>query len=212
MNIPACTSIYQYLSAQEKTRPVDLIMGFGNFDARVPRHCVNLWQQKMAPFILFTGGRGSGTGEVEGPEARWYAQVAQQYDPHFPPRELLLETQSTNTPENILFSQQLLAEQHPPLALGKEIRSLVYVTTPYRQRRVGLTLKKLIPQVAALSSPPPSDFAQDRFFFESKGYHFEDILRGEIERLLRYGREGHIWEESLPEAILLAYQNIGGKI
>ncbi|MEI8347976.1 MAG: YdcF family protein [Pseudomonadota bacterium] len=199
---------YQYLALNNVLSRADLIMGFGNFDQKVPLHCLQLYQQGLAPLILFTGGRGSGTGDVQGAESLWFKKIILQENPDFPLNNVILETESTNTPENVHFSKKTLESHVPSLLLGKDIKKVIFVTTAYRQRRVGLTLKKIIPELDLISAPPTLNYGQDQEFFTQKGYDFAQVLKGEIERIINYGKLGYICQETIAPEVLSAFQHL----
>lgn len=64
------------LAVRDELQHADLIMGFGVYDTRVPEHCAELYSEGLAPFILFSGGHGRGSGPLSEPEALFFRERA----------------------------------------------------------------------------------------------------------------------------------------
>lgn len=197
---PAAQTIYNFLSPSVGTdpQPADLIVGFGHFDLRIAAQCAALWQLKLAPRILFTGGVGAGSADLGRPEAAAFAAVLYDTLPDFPRDQLIVESRSTNTGDNVRFSMELIAKA------GWDVRSAILVATPFRQRRVNLTWSKVTGGIAHQSAPPPSSLAEDIALFAGKGEDLTAQLPGEIERLQNYPPRGWIDAATLPDHVLTA--------
>lgn len=197
-------TIYTYLSARspDPLSPADLIVGFGHFDLRIARYCGELWQQGLAPRILFTGGVGAGSADLDMPEAEAFARELEAACPRFSSENLLTEGNSTNTGENIRFSLPLLA------AAGWEVRSAILVATPFRQRRVNQTWSRVTGGIPHQSAPPPSNLATDIDIFGQKGEDLRTQLPGEIDRLRSYPARGWIDDVPIPADVLSAITNL----
>eukprot|EP00449_Zooxanthella_nutricula_P052428 CAMPEP_0198562554 /NCGR_PEP_ID=MMETSP1462-20131121/97353_1 /TAXON_ID=1333877 /ORGANISM="Brandtodinium nutriculum, Strain RCC3387" /LENGTH=233 /DNA_ID=CAMNT_0044293487 /DNA_START=32 /DNA_END=733 /DNA_ORIENTATION=+ len=171
-------------------------IGLGSFDLRVARHCAALYLQGHARFLVFTGGFGSGSADLKQPEAVAYKNEAVTCG--VPEEDILVEAESTNTPQNWSFTLRMLKEMQRPLE-GKRI---ILSTTPYRQRRVRLTCAHSCPAGATLiNAPPPSTYEEDVALFEAKGLDLPGLLGGEVQRLDVYGRKGDILREDIPSDI-----------
>ncbi|MCV5246818.1 YdcF family protein, partial [Escherichia coli] len=69
-----------------------------------------LYHQKLAPLIVFSGGEGRFTdGLFEKSEAETFADIARLAG--VPSDAILVETRSTNSGENVRFTEQLLKEK-----------------------------------------------------------------------------------------------------
>lgn len=204
MSRPAPEVVYQYLSARsdEEISRADLIVGFGHFDLRIAHHCGKLWQQSLAPRILFTGGVGAGSADLNMPEAEAFAAALRETIPDFPTESLIVEGESTNTGENIRFSLPLLD------AAGWSISSAILVATPFRQRRVNQTWSKVTGGITHQSAPPPSDLATDIDIFAQKGEDLTAQLPGEVDRLQTYPARGWIDDVPVPPDVLAAVSNL----
>ena len=178
----------------------DAVIGFGHFDLNIPRHCVELVHGGAARRIIFTGGIGAGTADLGQPEADAFAAEATRIDPRLA-RTALIENRSTNTGDNIRFTRELLSRQSPPIEFGRDIRSVLLVATPCRQRRVWLTWQKLVPEVAAGNVPPSSDYDTLSALYATKGEDIRQQLLGEYERIRDYPARGWIAESIIPDSI-----------
>jgi len=191
-------TIYAYLTARSDTplQAADLIVGFGHFDLRIARHCGELWQRGLAPRILFTGGVGAGSADLNMPEAEAFADELRNACPDFPAGNLIIESESTNTGENIRYSLPLLK------SAGWKFESAILVATPFRQRRVNQTWSKVTDGIPHQSAPPPSNLAVDIEMFAQKGEDLLAQLPGEIDRLKTYPAHGWIDDVPIPSEVL----------
>ncbi len=100
-------TVWDYLGMHQAPEQADVIVGFGNFNTNIARRAAELYRQGLAPVVLFTGGLGRNTeGLLPEPEAVRFARVAMECG--VPETAILLEPESTNTAENILFTRRLL--------------------------------------------------------------------------------------------------------
>src|SRR5580704_11107193 len=87
----------------------DCILVLGSHDLRVAERAAAIFLQGWAPIIVFSGGLGNLTrGIWDEPEADQFAAIAERLG--VPRQAMLIENKSTNTGENILFTQQLLID------------------------------------------------------------------------------------------------------
>lgn len=194
---------YLYIRSAGLAR-CDVVIGFGHFDMRIPRVCGALFQRGLAGRVILTGGVGSGTADLGEPEAHAFLKELRRACPEIPGDAVFVEGESTNTSENILFTSRGLAGAWPDFNFASGIRSAILVASPYRQRRVLLTCRKLIPQVACQCAPPETTFEEEVRIFAEKGQDFDALLGGEIDRIIRYGEEGYIERETVPPGIARA--------
>lgn len=183
--------------------PVDAVIGFGMFDLSLPRLCGDLLAQGMARRIIFTGGIGAGTGNLGGPEAEAWRVELRRSHPEITDEQLVVESRSTNTAENIAFTAELLAQKHPELAFGHGLRSAIVVASPSRLRRVGLTLRLQQPNLHVIRHVAPTvSIAQEAALYEQNGTDYISHLVGELDRIQQYPARGWIAAEALPAAIV----------
>jgi len=199
----AAESVWNYLAATDTLASADFIIGFGHFDRRIPEHCAAMYKERKAPKIVFAGGVGSGSASLTKAEAEFFKDEAMKLG--VPEADIILEPNSTNTPENVRNSVAVLE------GLGySEARSssFIMVATPYRQCRVWLTCLKHLPNATLFNSPPESSYASDLALFKAEGEHLEHLLVGELERIQKYGEKGDIARADVPLAILQACKDI----
>ena len=103
-------TVWDYLGMHQAPEKADVIVGFGNFNTNIARRAAELYLQGLAPVVLFTGGLGRNTeGLLPEPEAVRFARVAMECG--VPEMAILMEPDSTNTAENILFTRRMLEEK-----------------------------------------------------------------------------------------------------
>lgn len=181
----------------------DAVIGLGHFDLAIPRYCLECVQKGHARQIIFSGGIGAGTADLGQPEADAFLEVLKHEVPEWASRAVV-ENRSTNTAENFLFTESLLRERYPDLALGAGIRSVLLVATPARQRRVGLTWQKLFPNIPSWNAPVPHDWESLKALYQSKGEDLNQQLLGEYDRIRDYPARGWIAPVPIPPEITQA--------
>lgn len=188
----------------------DAAMGFGHFDLRIPRRCGELAREGRIRTIVVTGGIGAGTANLGGPEADVFARELRRDFPEIPEQAMIAENRSTNTAENIRFTTELLRREHPRLAFGEGIRSVILVAHSIRLRRVRQTWRQLCPGIPAVGLSPPTDFHSELALYAEVGWSLTAQLGGEIDRLRNYPGLGWIEPISIPAAIAEARAQLPG--
>ena len=212
MNLTAAAElIFAHLAATDPLppAPVDAIIGFGTFDLGLARYCGELHTRGCAPLIIFTGGIGAGTADLGQPEAdAWRAELRRSY-PAISDERVMVENRSTNTAENIQFTEDLLVRLHPGREFGAGVRTVIGVASPSRLRRVALTWKKLQPAVPLVRQrPSAATYATEKALYAAKGFDYDAHLGGELDRIVDYAQRGWIAAEPLPEAIAAARERL----
>jgi uncharacterized SAM-binding protein YcdF (DUF218 family) len=128
----------------------DCILVFGSHDLRVAKYSANLFLNKLAPLIVFSGKRGHLTERWKRTEAEKFAEIAVQAG--VPRKKILIEKEATNTGENVLFTKRLLAKKRI------NPQKLIVVHKPYMERRTWATFKKVWPQKSIIVTSPPLSF------------------------------------------------------
>ena len=205
--LDAARLTFEYLSLVDNppTKTVDAVIGFGTFDLHLATYCGKLYTDGRVRRIIFTGGVGAGTADLGQPEAMaWLAELRREF-PLIPVTDVLTETRSTNTAENVRMTATLLAAAGPDWAIGYGVRRALIVASPSRLRRVKLTLQHLHPELVTDRSLPPSSFERERQIYEEKGLDYVSHLQGELDRLATYPARGWIAMEPFPAAIVAAH-------
>jgi len=191
--------LFDYLYLRDKVLVSEAIIGFGHFDNKIPIHCGNLFSKGFAPYIIFTGGTGAGSAGLVKPEAQNFYQVLLSHHPAIDKSRLILEDKSTNTGENIIFSQVLLQEKYPELA---DLKKIILVANAYRQRRVWLACRKHFINTELLNSPPITSFEEELAMFGNKNEDLCIHLVHELERIKTYPEKGFIENTVIPYEIM----------
>lgn len=205
--LTAARMVFAYLAETDPLplTPVDAAIGFGMFDVTLAIHCADLCLRGHARNVVITGGIGAGTGKLGQPEANAWAAALRAVYPDFPADRLILENRSTNTAENIQFTADLLHRDHPGLTLGSGLRTALIVASPSRLRRVGLTLRLLVPALHVVRHLPARSFEHEQALYATQGLDYLDHLAGELDRIVSYPARGWIAAEPLPPAIAAAH-------
>jgi hypothetical protein len=197
MNRDPASIVFDYLAVRSAIEPLhcDAIIGFGHFDPAIARHCGELWRNGVAPLMIFTGGVGAGSADLAKPEAEAFAAELREHFPEIPDSAVWLESRSTNTGENVRNLLVLLA------AKSTKLHSVTLVASPYRQRRVALTWRHLVPHCPFYNSPPLGSLTDQIDLFRRKQQDLVALLPGEIHRLTDYAARGWIVAEPIPLAV-----------
>lgn len=128
-------TLWDYMQLKHELKPADCLFVMCSNDVRVAEHAAKLYHQKLAPLIVFSGGEGRFTdGLFEKSEAETFAEIAKLSG--VPSEAILLETKSTNSGENVRFTEQRLKEE------GKQCSSFILVQKPFMERRAIATFEK----------------------------------------------------------------------
>jgi hypothetical protein len=201
-------TIFDYLAVRDADpAAADAVVGFGHFDMKIPRRCLELYRQGRAPLIVLTGGVGAGTADLARPEARAFLEVIDAQG-GVPDGDLLIEDASTNTGENVEATTRLLAQAGRPLGTDGGVRSALIVANACRQRRVLLTCRRHHPAVRWINAPPETSFEDERALYAEKGQDLVMHLTGEIRRLVEYPRRGYCLSADIPAAVLEARESL----
>ncbi len=102
--------LWDYHHMNHRLAKSDCILALGSHDLRVAERAAELYLEGWAPLIIMSGGLGNFTREMWNvSEADQFAEIAIRKG--VPAENILIENRSTNTGENILFTQQLLQQK-----------------------------------------------------------------------------------------------------
>lgn len=192
-------TLWDYMQLKQSLTQAGCILVLGSNDVRVAAYAAQLYHQGLAPVMIFSGGRGRFTQDFTTSEAETFAQVA--IDLGVPQQDILLETQSTNSGENIRFSAALI-EQH-----GLQIQSVLLVQKPYMERRALATFQRQWPNSDVHASVTSTgsdfyDFCNEQLLMPE----VIDALIGDFERIKHYPAKGFQAEQEIPDEVEEAYQ------
>jgi uncharacterized SAM-binding protein YcdF (DUF218 family) len=180
----------------------DCILVLGSHDLRVAERAAAIFLQGWAPIIVFSGGLGNLTrGIWDEPEADQFAAIAERLG--VPRQAMLIENKSTNTGENILFTQQLLIDNK------LDFDSFIVVQKPYMERRSFATFKKHWPDKKLVVTSPKISFEE-----YSTGQisldQFINIMVGDLQRIKIYPEKGYQIYQEIPGKVWEAYERLIG--
>ena len=189
---------YQHLNhTLEKT---DCILVLGSHDTRVAERGAELYLQGWAPILIFSGGLGRLTGDIwTETEADKFAAIAEKMG--VPREAILTENRSTNTGENILFTQEMLKKKYI------DPQSFIVVQKPYTERRTMATFKKHWPAKKLMVTSPQISF--DKYPNEKIPLDkVIDIMVGDLQRIKIYPAKGFQIYQEIPADVWHAYERL----
>ncbi|GAA3202448.1 YdcF family protein [Streptomyces virens] len=192
--------LWDFQQMGHEVRPCSVAIGLGSHDLGVADTTAALYQDGMAPLIVFTGATSRTTRDrMPRGEAEHYRERALVLG--VPADAILVEPKARNTGENIEFSRALLADQ------GIAVSSVLLVCKPYEERRAYATARKLWPDVEWVCASAPMSFAE---YIASIGdeYLVIDMLVGAQQRLMIYPDEGFMIRQDIPVGVETAYRRL----
>lgn len=192
----AVARIWKYHHLEHELGHADLIWALGSHDLRVADRAADLWHAGHAPRIVMSGGLGNFTeGVFNQPEADLFAERAIEIG--VPAEAILIENQSSNTGENVLFTRQLLEQS------GINASRVIAVQKPYMERRTYATIRAQWPEIAVQVSSPQLDFNT----YCNREIPAEDVISimiGDLQRIIEYPKLGFMIEQEVPKEVLKA--------
>ncbi len=189
---------YHYLNhTLEKS---DCILVLGSHDLRVAERGAALYNEGWAPTLIFSGGLGTLTvGMWKETEADTFAAIAIGLG--VPREAILIENQSSNTGENILFTQRLLQSRN------LDPQNFILVQKPYMERRSYATFKKHWPDKKLIVTSPEISFEQ----YATNEIPLEKVINimvGDLQRIKFYPQKGFQIYQEIPGEIEEALEKL----
>jgi uncharacterized SAM-binding protein YcdF (DUF218 family) len=192
--------LWNYHHLHHTLETSDCILVLGSHDLRVAHRGAELYLQGLAPLIVFSGGLGNVTkGIWKETEADQFARIA--ISKGVPEKNILIENRSTNTGENILFTQQLLQEKN------LDPQSFIVVQKPYMERRSYATFKKHWPDKQVLVTSPQISF-EDYPNEEIPVERVINIMVGDLQRIKLYPEKGFQIYQHIPDEVWKAFEEL----
>ncbi len=192
--------LWDYLHINHTLQKSDCIFVLGSHDTRVAERAADLFLEGWAPLLIFSGGLGRLTDGVWlETEADKFAAIAKNKG--VPSSSILIENKSTNTGDNILFTQALLKERN----LNPE--SFIVVQKPYALRRSYATFKKHWPHKKILVTSQQIKLEQ----YPNKDISLEQVINimvGDLQRIKLYPEKGFQIYQEIPAEIWIAYEQL----
>lgn len=195
--------LWNYHHMQHILKKSDCILALGSHDLRVADRAAELYLEGWAPLLVFSGGLGNLTSDIwTVPEADQFAAIAMQKG--VPQSAILIENKSTNTGENITFTQKLLS------AKGLNPNQFIVVQKPYMERRSYATFKKHWPEKELLVTSPQFSFEE----YPTEDITMEKVINimvGDLQRIKYYPAKGFQIVQEIPDDIWQIYEKLIAK-
>jgi uncharacterized SAM-binding protein YcdF (DUF218 family) len=192
--------LWDYHQMNHKLEKADCILALGSHDLRVPERAAELYLEGFAPLVIMSGGLGNFTQEIwTEKEADKFAAIA--VEKGVPKNAILIENNSTNTGENILFTQKLLKQKN------LDPQSFIVVQKPYMERRSYATFKKHWPDKKLMVTSPQISFDA----YSNQEIPLErviNIMVGDLQRIRFYPEKGFQIYQKIPAEVWNAYERL----
>jgi uncharacterized SAM-binding protein YcdF (DUF218 family) len=198
--------IWDYHHLNQKLEKADAIFVLGSYDTRVAEYAAILFLEGWAPLIIFSGKEGiiahtqKLTSELwDKSEADMFAEIAIKAG--VPKENILIENQSKNTGENIIFTKGLLEEK------GISIQKFIVVQKPYMERRAYATFKMRWPEKEFIVTSPPISFEEYPYEGKPKEALIGSLV-GDLQRIKEYPNRGWQIPQDIPPEVWDAYEKL----
>src|ERR1041385_2163443 len=197
-------TLWNYHQLKHQLAKVDAILVLCSHDERVAERAAQLFHEGRAPLVIFSGGQGSITRSLwDEPEAERFARIAVSLG--VPRENILTETQSTNTGENVEFTKRLLADR------GLDLQKFIVVQKPYMERRAYATFRQLWPEKDLIVTSPQVSFREYLDHYTNRALSAADvvgIMVGDLQRIKIYPARGGQIAQEIPDEVWRAYEEL----
>ena len=194
--------LWDYMHLNQTPRKCDCMVGFGCYDEDIPRRCAELYHQRLAPWVVFSGGLGRNTsGLWAGSEAQRFCAIAQACG--VPRERIILEDASTNSAENLLFTPKILEEQ------GIPHETVLAVHKPYMERRLYAAMQVYWPQPQTVYTSPQVTIAEHLSHAARVGMGQRAVIEtivGDVQRMRLYAEKGYQIPQEIPKPVWRAFE------
>lgn len=204
--------LWDYHHVNHEIAPADLLMCFTSLDLSVPAFAAKLFHENYSPQLLISGGGAHSHAIADedniqktdwgtNSEAEKYFEVALENG--VPRDKIILETKSTNSQENVLFSYEILKE------IGQIPKSVIIVHKPTMERRAYATFMNFWPDkgVKVMVTSEPISYEE----YIDKVVEREvivNIMVGDLQRIKVYPEKGFQLHQDIPDKVWDAYQKL----
>ena len=196
--------LWHYHHMNHALQHADAILVLCSHDKTVAERGAELFLEGWAPLLIFSGGLGAITrGMWTEPEADLFARIARNRG--VPEASVLVENQSTNTGENVLFTRRLLAERS--IDPGR----FILVQKPYMERRSYATFRKVWPEKQVIVTSPQAAFDEYLRAYSNPELSADDVISimvGDLQRIRIYPDLGFQIHQDIPEEVWAAYEEL----
>ncbi len=193
-------TIWDYHLMNHRLEPVDVGIGLGSHDLGVATFTAKLYHEQFFPMIVFTGASSRTTA------ARFPHGEAVHYREHaielgVPSSAIRVETNATNTGQNLAFTRDLLASADIP------VKTVLLIAKPYMERRAYATCQKVWPEVQAICASEPIGF-DDYLAGIGDTKLVLDMLVGDLQRVMEYPALGFAVQQDIPTEVESSYDRL----
>lgn len=196
--------LWDYMRMDMPLGPADVILGLGCYDEQIPLRAAELYRAGLAPVVVFSGGLGRNTEKLwQSAEAERFAAIAIQAG--VPESAILLETRSSNSGENFLFTKALLAEK------GIPARRVLAVHKPYMERRVYAAAPVYWRSATFTVTSPQVTVTEHLRSAGAVGMTERDVIEtvvGDVQRMELYAEKGYQIPQPIPSAVREAFHRL----
>jgi uncharacterized SAM-binding protein YcdF (DUF218 family) len=196
--------IWRYHLMNHQLDKADVILVLCSHDTRVAERGAQVFLEGWAPLLVFSGGLGTITKDIwNEPEANQFAEIAIGLG--VPKGKILIENQSSNTGENILFTSQLFEEK------GIDPQKFILVQKPYMERRSFATFRKLCPEKDVIVTSPQVSFDEYLDTYANKDLSRDEVVNimvGDLQRIKLYPKKGFQIYQEIPDDVWAAYEEL----
>jgi uncharacterized SAM-binding protein YcdF (DUF218 family) len=197
-------TIWNYHLMRHQVAKADAILVLCSHDERVAERGAQLFLEGWAPFIIFAGGHGAITRRLwDEPEAERFARIAVSLG--VAREKILVETNSTNTGENVRFTKRLLEEQ------GLNPQKFIVVQKPYMERRSYATFRRYWPEKEVVVTSPQVSFRDYLAEYSNRALSAADvvgIMVGDLQRIKLYPSLGYQVAQEIPQEVWSAFERL----
>ena len=196
--------VWRYHQLNHQLTSADVILVLCSHDKAVAERGAQLFLEGWAPLLIFSGGLGSITSRLwHEPEADQFAAIA--IGMGVPQASILIENNSTNTGQNVLFTKQLLAEKH------LDPRIFILVQKPYMERRSYATFRKLWPEKEVVVTSPQVSLDEYLRRYSNRALSSDDVVSimvGDLQRIRLYPDRGFQIPQDIPNEVWEAFEEL----
>ena len=196
--------LWHYHHMNQRLEKADAILVLCSYDVSVAERGAGLFLEGWAPLLIFSGGLGAITGRFwTEPEAEQFAAVARRMG--VPAERVLVESRSTNTGENVIFTRRMLAER------GLDPQKFILVQKPYMERRAYATFKQFWPEKEAVVTSPQVSFDEYLKGHSNPALSEDEVVAimvGDLQRIRLYPEKGYQIPQPIPDDVWAAYEEL----
>lgn len=182
----------------QKPELADIIFVLGSNDLRVADRAAELFKEKIAPIVVCSGANGKMSDFTE-PEAKVFSERIISLD--VPQEKIILEPNSTNTGENVLFTKKLLEEKNIT------VEKIIAIQTPYMERRTFSAIRKQWPEVECIVTSPQLSYEKYFYSVDSKDKSINAMV-GDLLIIREYPKLGFQIEQEIPDDVWQAGEEL----